>query len=680
VRRALALLAIALGWLGCAALGSLSGPEVSEEERRDYSEALSMPAHDPLTAEQHLTAFVEKWPKSPLAGDAAFRMAELAQARGDQEAALRRYHYVVRNFPRSDRIDAARLGVARIEFERGNLDAAVRLLSQTQLRELSDEERRQAHRLLAKTATDPAAKLEWLAKLRSDQPDADGRAVVDAEIDAVLAQLDTEALERVARRVGPDVPASRALLVAAARALDAGDLARARNAIERASRWPLALPYGSQLALAADRLRQLESGASDSGLLPSFRDFAGAEPPSTRAAAGSIGVVLPLTGNFASLGEETLRGILLAAGAFGESSALERAPSIRISIRDSGGSPARAAQAVTELARERSVSAIIGPLLSEECEAAAIAAEAAQVPLLALTTREDVARGRSYVFRLRTRPIDEVQALADHVMRELGAQRFAILYPRDAYGTGVSGLFWSAVEERGGRVVALAAYDPDATDFADPIRRLVGYELLTRAEKELIEEREELIRSARRLPPEEASIVREEARAMPGPDGEPLPPIIDFDALFIPESHEKVVLIAPQLAFHEATGAMLLGTDAWNDPELISIGRDHVEGALYTASFYADSSVGYVRDFADRYAATFGTAADDLSAHAYDAAKLVFVQFARGARSRGDVRKGILAASAFPGVSGVLAMRADGNARKRPFLLGVKRGHIVEID
>jgi ABC-type branched-subunit amino acid transport system substrate-binding protein len=273
-----------------------------------------------------------------------------------------------------------------------------------------------------------------------------------------------------------------------------------------------------------------------------------------------------------------------------------------------------------------------------------------------------------------------VQALVEHVMRELGAQRFAILYPRDAYGIGLSGLFWSAVEERGGRVVALAAYEPDVTDFAAPIRRLVGWELLTPEEKEIIKEREELIKSARRMPPEEAAIVREEARAMLGPDEEPLPPIVDFDALFIPESHEKVVLIAPQLAFHEATGAILLGTDAWNDPELVPIARNHVEGAMYTASFYADSSVGYVRDFSDDYAATFGTRADDLSAHAFDAANLVFVQFARGSHSRGDVRKGILAVSSFPGVSGILAIRADGNARKRPFLLGVKRGRVVEID
>jgi ABC-type branched-subunit amino acid transport system substrate-binding protein len=427
-------------------------------------------------------------------------------------------------------------------------------------------------------------------------------------------------------------------------------------------------------------LKLLESGGSGAGFLPTFQDLASAGSLSTAAADGNIGVVLPLTGKFAPIGEETLRGILLAAGAFDAGVPMEDRPRIRISVRDSGGSPPRAAAAVRDLALQQSVSAIIGPLLSEECEAAAVAAEAYQVPLLALTTRQEVARDREYVFRLRTTPKDEMQILADYVMGVLGMQRFGILYPRDAYGQGLSGMFWNAVEERGGRVVALSSYEPEAVDFAGPIRRLIGWELLTEEEELLIKEREQMILSARRLPAEEAALVREEARAMLGPDEDTLPPIVDFDGLFIPESHEKVVLIAPQLAFHEATGATLLGTDAWNHPDLVSIARHHVEGALFTSSFYANSSVGFVSDFANRYKNTFGTPADDLSAHAYDAANLILVQLARGVRSRIELRDQILGVSAFPGVSGVLSMGADGNARKRPFLLGVHRGQIREVE
>jgi hypothetical protein len=44
------------------------------------------------------------------------------------------------------------------------------------------------------------------------------------------------------------------------------------------------------------------------------------------------------------------------------------------------------------------------------------------------------------------------------------------------------------------------------------------------------------------------------------------------------------------------------------------------------------------------------------------------------------MRQGLLAVRAYPGVSGVTTMRADGTAQKRPYLLGVRRGQIVSLD
>jgi ABC-type branched-subunit amino acid transport system substrate-binding protein/predicted negative regulator of RcsB-dependent stress response len=680
LKRTLPILILALGWLACSGFGPRADVVVTESERRAYADALSVLGDDPAAAEQRLVTFIQDWPRSPLSGDASIRLAEMALARGDQDDALRHYYYVVLNFPNGNRIDSARVGAASIELDRGNKDAAMRALNGVQLRRLTDAEKEQASRLLAAGAQDPVAKIRWLATLRADTADEETRAKVDVEIDELLAQLSLDQLAQVVKRVEPEIPAARALLASAERLLDIGDYDMARGEIENASRMQMAPAYATRLALAADRLRLLESGRSDTEFFPTFEDAADAGIPSTRNARGAIGVVLPLTGNFASFGEEALRGILLAAGTFDADLPIEQRSRIRIEIRDSAGSPALASAAVRELAQDESITAIIGPLLRKECEAAATTAENQRVPLLTLTSREEVAHGRSYVFRLRTTPGDEVQTLADYAMRELGAQRFAILYPRDAYGGGLSGLFWKAVEERGGRVVALAAYDADAVDFGSSIRRLVGYELLTTEEKALIKEREKLTRSARRLPTEEAALVREEARGMLGPNDEPLPPIVDFDAIFIPESHEKVALIAPQLAFHEATGVVLLGTEAWNHPDLVTIARNHIEGAFFTASFYADSRVAYVRNFADQYAATFDAPADDFSASAYDAAKILLVQMTRGATSRSQVRDRFLEVQGYPGVSGVLSMRADGNARKRPFLLGVRRGHIVEAD
>jgi ABC-type branched-subunit amino acid transport system substrate-binding protein len=319
-------------------------------------------------------------------------------------------------------------------------------------------------------------------------------------------------------------------------------------------------------------------------------------------------------------------------------------------------------------------------VFKQECEAAAAAAEGAGVPLLMLSGKKEIARERPYVFRLGTTAEEEVRDLVDHAMRGLGALSFGILYPRDAYGRRLRSLFWDAVEERGGEIVAVAAYKPEATDFAEPIRRLVGYQLLSEEEEELLEERETMRREARRLPPEEALALRREAMALTGPEGEPLPPIVDFDALFIPESHAKVVLLAPQLAFHEATGARLLGPSGWNDPELVSIARRHVEGAVFAGHFFPNSPLPFVQRFVERFRSAYEMTPDALAAQGFDAANLVLVQLAQQPRSREALRDGVLSTRAYPGVTGPLSILSDGNAHKRPFLLGVERGRIVQVE
>ncbi len=683
MRKTLASLLATLLMLGCAGLSELGGPPTTEAERNEYAVAVETLPADPGTARKRLQAFVRRWPESPLADDAHMQLGDMALKRKDRKAALRHYEAVVTIHPDGKHSDTARLRVAQLEVKRGNHEPALAVMSQARLSRLSSDDRRAAYRVLANASDDPVAKLRWLSYLRGDEDEdedgGDAIALIDVEIDLIVPQLDQSQLDAAAEQIGRRVPAARVRLRAAELAIDDGDLLRARTNLERAARLPLERQYEKRLATVRERLALEEEGTPNAAELPTFADLAGRRP-STARAVGTLGVVLPLSGRFAHFGEESLRGVLLAAEIFGQSSTQGERPAIRVLVRDSGGRPQRAAEAVRDLADDESVVAIIGPLLSGECEEAASAAQSEGVPLLTLTSREEIPRGRPYVFRVRTTPLQETQILVDHAMRELGAQRFAILYPRDAYGRGLRNLFWDAVEQRGGYVVAVAGYDPEATDFAGAIRRLVGYELLTEEEEAALKEREKMERRARRLPPEEAIVLREEAAAMTGVEGQPLPPIVDFDALFVPESHEKVVLIAPQLAFHEATGARLLGASGWHHQDLVSIAGKHVEGARFTTQFHAGSPVALVHAFAERYQAAFEKPADVLSAQAYDAANLVLVQLARGRNTREAVRDGVVAVRGYPGVTGVLSMRVDGNAGKRPFLLGIERGKIVEIE
>lgn len=671
-RRA-AVLVLPLALAACAG-APFGAPAVSQEEQRAFDRAVARRDTDPGAARAALEAFLAAHPEGPLADDAELALGEIARKEGDADAALERYGRVITDYPRGDAVDLARVRAAELERARGDVEAARAVLARARLSRLEPEDRHAAYRLLAELAPDPVARVHWLALLRSEVAE-DEVGAVDSQIDALLTTLDADDLERVASRLRERPPAARVELARAERALDSADLDAAERALERARRLPLAPRYAPRLAALEERLRRREAGPIDVSDLPTFADLMRRERPETGSAAGSLGVVLPLSGPFAHFGEMSLYGVLLAAGVFDP----EGSQAVRVVVRDSGGHPARAAAAVRELAEDESIVAVVGPLLFAECEAAAAAAQHAGLPLLALTAREEVARDRDYVFRLRTRPEEEVQLLVDRA-RQLGAERFAILYRNDAYGVGLRSLFWDTVEQRGGRIVGVASYDPQATDFAEPIRRLVGYTLLGDEEKQLIRKREGMRERARRLPAEEALELRERAKELTTAEGAPLPPIVDFDALFIPESHENVVLIAPQLAFHEVQGARLLGPAGWYDPELVRLAADHLEGALFAAHFYPESPVPWVQAFTADYEATYAQSPEEFGALAYDAANLVLVQLARGRDTREAVRDGVLGMEAYGGVSGVLEMRADGNAHKRPYLLGVEKGHVVQFE
>ena len=168
MRRVLAtLVGLTLLLAGCAALEGPLAPQPSEEERRAYGNALSTLVDDPEGTERALQEFLQLYPESPLADDAGMRLGEIALARGDVDGALRRFYWVARNHPKGDRIDAARVEIARLEHSRGNANAAAAMMGRTRFSKLSSAERRVAYRVLASVAEDP------VERLREDpEPDA----------------------------------------------------------------------------------------------------------------------------------------------------------------------------------------------------------------------------------------------------------------------------------------------------------------------------------------------------------------------------------------------------------------------------------------------------------------------------------------------------------------------------
>jgi ABC-type branched-subunit amino acid transport system substrate-binding protein len=679
---------IALALVACFGLG---GPGVPDEgERHAYQNAIEVSRRSSSAGRAALAQFLDAYPDGALADDADLALARLERDAGRTTEAEQHLRDVIERHPKGDRADSARLELAALLRAGGRRDAAWEQATQVRVEKLGDAERRGAERLLADLARergDRAAEVEWLARLRASTDDAGALAALDREIDVALAALPTDQLLTTAEGLGRRVPAGHAWLLAAERSMASGDRATAWRAAARAAALPLEPDDAQRLVrLQAGREAPGPSGPETGGALPTLGELGGAPGELATPASGAIGVVLPLSGAFAPVAEQTLRGVLLAAGVFAAEPAAQGADpaaqrgGLRVLVRDTGGRADRAAAAVHELAARGDVAAVLGPLLTGEVQTAAAAARETGIPLLALTRHESVSQDGGPVFRVGLTRRMEAEVLADHAVRGLGLERFAILHPDDEYGREFEALLWQALEARGAHVVAVAGYDPGGSDFVAPIRRLVGYDLLTDAERALLAER-----GAR--PPETTGSRPSDAAGSAGASasaapvaGEPLPPIVDFQALFIPDAPDKIALITPQLALADVDGVTLFGPSAWHHPDLVRGAGPRLEGAFFTSAFDPENPSPFVREFVRRYQAAYGDAPSAFAAQGFDAANLVAIQMVRGASAPADLRKGLLATTRYPGVSGATSFEPDGNARKRPFLIEVRGGALRSLE
>ena len=390
----------------------------------------------------------------------------------------------------------------------------------------------------------------------------------------------------------------------------------------------------------------------------------------------TIGCLLPLSGPYQSFGQRALQGLELAQAQFSSQSSN---PPLNIIIKDTGADPDKTITALEELYRDQ-VAAIIGPIVTSE-----IAAREAQqmgIPIITLTQKDNIPEIGDKVFRNFITPKMQVQTLTSFTVESLGLYRFAILYPDETYGTTFMNLFWDQLLESGGQVVAVESYKPDQTDFSDSIKKLVGlfYEIpedLKPVEEELADDQE--------LEAAETSGQAEDQTQVPGARGgakedEP-EPIVDFDAVFIPDSPGKAGQIVPQLAYHDIKDVYILGTNLWHSDSLIKIADQYVQGAVMPDGFFAASPSPRVQKFVKDFEETYQETPDFIEAIVYDTAMILFNVVSREQiRYRSEIRDELLNLDAFPGVTGLTRFDENGDAQKKLYLLRVKGKKFVELE
>jgi ABC-type branched-subunit amino acid transport system substrate-binding protein len=167
---------------------------------------------------------------------------------------------------------------------------------------------------------------------------------------------------------------------------------------------------------------------------------------------------------------------------------------------------------------------------------------------------------------------------------------------------------------------------------------------------------------------------------MPGEPGREPEPIVDFGAVFIPDTYEKVGMIAPQFPYHDVNNVLLLGTNLWHSDKLIKMARRYVQGAIVPDGFFLESPSPGVEDFVKRFEEIFGSPPEFLEAQAYDAASILFqLTNHPEVRSRHTLTVALTQVKDFPGITGITSFDETGDADKKIYLLKIEGGQFVQI-
>ncbi|MGQ4808080.1 Cell division coordinator CpoB [Candidatus Entotheonellaceae bacterium PAL068K] len=344
-----------------------------------------------------------------------------------------------------------------------------------------------------------------------------------------------------------------------------------------------------------------------------------------------IGVLLPLSGEGSRFGQSALRGIELALAVW-----RDRHPDLQLSlvIRDSHSNGAMASNALRSLVGEAHVIGVVGPLFSRIANHLVQLADQLQIPLISPYAPSSSFPAQStYAFRNSITDAPQALFLARYAIQTLNLSRFVVLYADEPYGITLKDAFIEQVVQLQGEVVAAVPYPPDATDFSPQIRLLGSLR-----DKTL------------------------------------------YDAIFIPGYYDKAALIASELAFFSITGVQLLGTDGWNNPELIDIGERFVEGAIFVDGFFAESPAPAVQAFVHRFQARYHEVPSLWAAQAYDTVEMIAEALRQGAATRAQLRDALLGVENFAGISGTTTIQPSGEADKILYLLTVAGGKIIQLN
>ncbi len=344
-----------------------------------------------------------------------------------------------------------------------------------------------------------------------------------------------------------------------------------------------------------------------------------------------IGVFEPITGANAGGGALEVEGIKLANKLYPEALGKK----VELVIVDNKSDKVEAASAVARLIEKEKVVAIIGSWGSSLSMAAGDIVNNAGVPTVgASCTNPLVTLSNDYYFRVCF--IDPFQGtvMANYAYNKLGAKKAAIVQEvSNDYSVGLAKFFVDAFTELTGDdncIVATSNYNTGDLDFTAQLTNI------------------------------QAS---------------------NPDVIFAPGNFTESALLISQ-AKQLGIDVPMIGGDTWETPEFIDIGKEAVEGSVFSTFFATEQPItNESQVFLDEYRKEYDKEPAAVTALGYDAYILILDAIERaGSIDHDAVRDEIAKTKDFEGSAGFVTLDENGDAVKDAVIKVVKDGKFTYMD
>jgi branched-chain amino acid transport system substrate-binding protein len=343
-----------------------------------------------------------------------------------------------------------------------------------------------------------------------------------------------------------------------------------------------------------------------------------------------LGVVGPLTGQFAAVGQSQFYGAEMKAKELNASGGKYK---IELLSEDDASNCDQSVNATVKLITQNKAAAILGACNSPCALAMVPITKRYKVPQFTFGVGTAITmQGSEWVFRVAMGALGQTKSLADYAVKKLAHKKIAVLYSDDEYGASMAEGFKKALESMGLQPVTYESYPREDKDFSGQLTKVKNS---------------------------------------------------GATALYPTGSFSASALIARQ-AKQLGLELQLLGDTGNATPKFIELGGDAVEGAVIVEPFTPADPNPKVQEFVKKFKDQYGRDPDGWVAEMYDTVGMIHEAVSKSGKMEPQVIRDYVAefkiGNGYKGLLGEWYFDKEGNATFDLYKVQIKGGKKIILE